>query len=76
MSHVTRRPEKSSRTQVSKTTQICSLSPSPLWGEGWGEGWFYQTGCNFCSKTETPSRSRNTTLISPVCPSIFTSPKN
>jgi hypothetical protein len=19
--------------------EICSLSPSPLWGEGWGEGW-------------------------------------
>ena len=19
--------------------KICSLSPSPLWGEGWGEGW-------------------------------------
>jgi hypothetical protein len=19
--------------------KICSLSPSPHWGEGWGEGW-------------------------------------
>ncbi|MCE6978565.1 hypothetical protein EI534_14475 [Pseudomonas frederiksbergensis] len=42
-------------------------------------GWYRsgsQTGCNLRSNTPTPSRSRNTTLISPVCPSMFTSPKN
>ncbi|WP_282359330.1 hypothetical protein, partial [Pseudomonas sp. PS01303] len=32
------RPEISSRTLVLNSTQISSLSPRPLGGEGWGEG--------------------------------------
>jgi hypothetical protein len=38
VSCVIHRPEISSRTQVLRAPEICSLSPSPLWGEGWGEG--------------------------------------
>ena len=46
-----------------KTTEIGSLSPSPLWGEGWGEGWLsvpHKIASTATAQTHTQGLNVNT----------------